>query len=547
MSLARRTAPAAALLLATLAASTAAAQQPQPTPLLIRPERTEFRETSRYADVVAFLGEADRRSPLIHLTAFGYSNEGRALPLAVVGHVTAPTPAAVRAAGRTRVLLLANIHAGEVEGKEALQTLLREVAEGQHGALLDSLVLLVAPIYNADGNERVALGNRPHQLGPVGGMGQRPNAQGLDLNRDQVKLDSPEARSLARMLTDYDPHVVVDLHTTNGTYHGYHLTYAPPLHPGTDAAIDRLLRGRWLPAVTAGMRARHGFHVYHYGNVPDPESRWAAAEGAKRGWYSFDHRPRFVTNYVGLRNRVGILSEAYAYLPFDQRILVTRRFVDEILGWARDHAGEVRAATRAAECSPVVGTRLPLSARHRRGERPATILMGAVDTLRHPFTGEPMMRRRDAVRAETMPEWIAFEATESEVAPAAYLVPAALGVVADRLEAHGIRFRRLEAPAAVRAEEFRIDSTTVAERPFQGRRERQLWGRWVMAERTVPAGTLEVPLDQPLGRLAFTLLEPRSDDGLAGWNLLDEALREARAYPVLRVARPLPGSARGGC
>ena len=60
------------------------------------------------------------------------------------------------------------------------------------------MVLLVAPIYNADGNERIALTNRRLQHGPTGGMGQRPNAQGYDLNRDHMKLESPEARAIRR-------------------------------------------------------------------------------------------------------------------------------------------------------------------------------------------------------------------------------------------------------------------------------------------------------------------------------------------------------------
>ncbi|HYR09897.1 MAG TPA: M14 family zinc carboxypeptidase, partial [Longimicrobium sp.] len=225
-----------------------------PQTLTSHPERTDFRETSRYADVVAFMEASDRASPLIHLTTFGTTNEGRALPLAVVGRVADASPAAVRASGKTVVYLQGNIHAGEVEGKESLQILLREIAVGRHGALLDSLVLLIAPIYNADGNERIDAANRPRQHGPIGGMGVRPNAQGLDLNRDHTKLESPEARGLARMLSEYDPHVVIDLHTTNGTYHGYHLTYAPPMHPNTPVEIDRILRREWLPAVTAGAR-----------------------------------------------------------------------------------------------------------------------------------------------------------------------------------------------------------------------------------------------------------------------------------------------------
>ena len=101
------------------------------------------------------------------------------------------------------------------------------------------MVLLIAPIYNADGNERFATDNRGRQNGPVGGQGQRPNAQNYDLNRDHMKLDSPEARAFVKLMTDYDPQVAMDLHTTNGSRHGYYLTYAPPLNPATDPVDHR--------------------------------------------------------------------------------------------------------------------------------------------------------------------------------------------------------------------------------------------------------------------------------------------------------------------
>lgn len=85
------------------------------------------------------------------------------------------------------------------------------------------------------------------------------------------------------------------------------------------------------------------------------------------------------------------------------------------------------------------------------------------------------------------------------------------------------------------ANEFVIDVSTAAERVFQGHRERTLTGRYRAAQRRVPAGWVLVPMDQPLARLAFTLLEPRSDDGFVAWGLMDAALDGARVYPVLSV------------
>ena len=502
------------------------------------PELTGHRETTRYDDVVAFMTDVAARSPLIRLTSFGYSFEGRSLPLAVVGHVADATPEAVRAAGRTVVYVQGNIHGGEVEGKESALMLLRDIAQGRHAEWLDSLVLLVAPIYNADGNERVRLTNRPYQHGPIGGMGQRPNAQGYDLNRDHMKLDSPEARSLALLLRAYDPHVGIDLHTTNGTHHGYELTYSPPLHPNTDPAIIGFLRDAWLPTVNGNL-AEYGGETYYYGNVQ--------GEGDARGWYTFDHRPRFNNNYLGLRNRFAILSEAYSYATFADRIDATSRFLVQVLDFAWRNAREVRRIVAAADALDVTGRDLAVRAEHERAEMPSDILMGGVVEERNPYSGAVMLRRTRERRVERMPEYGTFAATETARAPVAYLVPAERTELIALLEAHGVRMAALPEARAVRVERFVIDSTWTATREFQGHRERTATGRYEALETTVPAGTLVVPVGQTLGRLAFMLLEPRSDDGALNWNVLDRVLEGAWTHwPVLRTDEPLPTSGESG-
>jgi hypothetical protein len=496
------------------------------------PERTDYRETTRYAEVMEWLEQVAAASPVIQLDTFGYTTEGRALPLAVVGRLEQYTPEAVRASGRTVIYLQGNIHAGEVEGKESLLMLLRDVAQGRHSQLLDSLVLLVAPIYNADGNERVTLTNRPAQHGPVGGMGQRPNAQGYDLNRDHMKLDSPEARSLVQMMTAYDPHVAVDLHTTNGTRHAYHLTYSPPLHPNTHTSITSLLRGEWLPGMTETIRRKHGWEYYYYGNLQ--------GQGAARGWYTFDHRPRFNNNYVGLRNRIAILSEAYSYATFEERILATSRFIDEILAYAHDNASRIRDVVVEAQAAPVIGQRLALRADFERASRPADILLGDVVEERNPYSGAVMLRRTDARRVERMPEFGTFGATETDIAPAAYVLLEPPPAVLTNLEAHGIRVTRLSVGRTARVQAFRVDSTSVAAREFQGHRERTVFGSWeAETMRDLPAGAAVVSMDQPLARLIFTLLEPRSDDGLVNWNYFDRLIDGDGRIPIVRALRPL--------
>lgn len=493
--------------------------------LQTRAEASNYEQTTGYDEAIGFLEVAAAQSSELHLTHFGYSVEGRQLPLVVWG--AEPNPEAVRNDGRLRVFVQANIHAGEVCGKDAMLALIRDLASGRYAAWQKEVILLIAPIYNADGNERVSLYNRPRQNGPLGGMGQRPNAENLDLNRDHMKLNSPEARSLVGMMNAYDPHVLVDLHTTNGTRHGYHLTYSPPLNPNTAASIDGLLRDRLLPDVTASIRDEYGWDFYYYGNLP--------FRRGEPGWYTFDHRPRFTNNYVGLRNRVAILSEAYAYASYEDRVKATRAFVEHIISWAATNRGAIETAILDAEEQELAGASFGVRSMHQASEEPVDIIMGTARTERNPYSGAPILVMTDEREIQSMTEYGTFQPTESVLLPEAYLIAPGVQGLREMLDDHGIAYGVAAEASEATVEVFRIDSTTVAERPFQGVNERTLHGEYELKSVTIPEGALEVPVGQPLGRLAAYLLEARSDDGLVNWGKLDRYLEAEKAYPVWRV------------
>jgi murein tripeptide amidase MpaA len=231
-------------------------------------EASGFKSTSTYDDVVRFMKAVKEASPIVFYTTYGTTSEGRAMPMAVVGTgLKDASAAAVKATGKLRVHIQANIHAGEVEGKESAQILLRELAMGQHAEWLRSMVLLITPIFNADGNERFSLTNRGRQNGPINGMGTRQQGQNLNINRDFIKLETPEARAFARQWNDYDPQVGFDLHTSDGSMHAYYLTYAPGLNPNTSEIITNVMKDEWFPFITKNIKAKHGWDTFYYGNV----------------------------------------------------------------------------------------------------------------------------------------------------------------------------------------------------------------------------------------------------------------------------------------
>ena len=641
-------------LLALVAVVSVAGRAPQAPPLAdlkTTAEASGFKSTSTYDDVIKFVNAVVAAAPsMMHLTSMGKTAEGRTMPLVVVSpELKDATPAAVRDSGKLRVYIQGNIHAGEVEGKESAQMLLREFAQGKHSDWLQSTVFLINPIYNADGNERFALNNRGVQNGPINGMGIRANSQGYDLNRDHMKLDSPEANGLIKMMVDYDPHVGIDLHTTDGSCMAYMLTYAPPLNPNTSDKIMSVMTKDWFPYITRNVKSKYKMDMFYYGNVEGGDSgcgdtpgegRMAApptvgaaattgtpaptgtgrgrgaqgqaaqgqtaqtpaaqpaqagqtsqgqgqtapapagqgqtaparggqtaapaggrgqaaaggatqpgrGQGGGRGggrggglpaldgpaWATFEHVPRFNNNYIGLRNRFALLSEAYAYATFEDRIKATNAFLEQALTFAHENADKLKKATEDADNDSIVGRLQATSSRIKTGDQ-IEILMGAVVAEKNPVNDATIRTRLDVTIPVKMYDRLWFEPVNTELGGAEYFIPDTLTKALDLLRRHGVQLRQLTQTARG-LEQFNIESNTNYQN-FQSHNMRRLTGSWVATDptMTLPPGTWVVRMNQPLARLAFYLLEPMSDDGLVNWNVLDDQLgADVKVYPILR-------------
>ena len=431
---------------------------------------------------------------------------------------------------------MANIHAGEVEGKEAAQMLLRDLVSSSR-KLRDGLIVLIAPIYNADGNEKISNEHRKTQNGPPEGVGVRENAQDLDLNRDYMKLETPEARGLvANVLNRWDPLLTVDLHTTNGSFHGYALTYAPMLNPNASGDLIEFERDTLLPQIREQMRDKHHKETYYYGNFLNQLT-------PEKGWYTFDSRPRFGNNYVGLRNRFTILSEAYSYIDFRARVEVTYQFLHEILNAVEKHGKKMmRLAARADRAKlRKQGVRFeikPWKDTEILFERcvPADGASTQPENLGETPHG---LRRTGQIVPIKMTDYGVFAPKEKDDVPYAFLIdpPAAENVVAN-LRTHGIVLEKLTRESQLDIEQFEMRGAKLEEHAFQGHHELTLTGKWKSRKVTFPVATYLVRMNQPLARLAFYLLDPRSDDGLFNWNFFDSSL-EAEVAPVRRIMKPV--------
>lgn len=509
-------------------------------------ERSGYTETSNNADVLDFLRALAASSSKVKLTTIGTSAGGNQIPLMIVGDPAPATPAELINGNRIAVYIQANIHAGEVEGKEATMMLARDIVGSKYPGLLDNLVLLIVPNYNADGNDQIRPENRSHQGGPEKGVGERANGMNLDLNRDWMKLESPEARAVVgQVLNRWNPVLLVDCHTTNGSIHLETMTWSPQLHPSGDAQVMDYTIKKLLPAAAATLKEKFGYDSIPYGNFRDRSD-------PSQGWSTFGHEPRYTTNYMGLRNRLSVLLETYAYAEFKDRVMSTYGMLVGLLKQCASDAAGIRSLVAKADARAY--------ARAQGGDAASDTLAVEVklEAYDEPITvksfefehfvddnGRERLRPTETRKDYVLPYFAKFVPTRTVPLPAWYVLQPGDRDIAKKLEQHGITVERLQKEVAVRAKRFYVTEMNSAENIFQGHRFTAVKGEWREEEVTLPAGSIAVNTAQPLGMLAACLLEPESDDGLTTWNFFDRKLtrqwgRGFLPHPVLCIDDQMP-------
>lgn len=561
---------------------------------LTRAERTNFMETSHYDDVVTFIDSLKTLGAKIEIGSIGKTIEGRDLPYVIASRPLVTTPAEARKLGRPIAYIQANIHAGEVEGKEAMQSLLRDLLFDKKKNVLDSVVLIVQPIYNADGNEKFApqAQNRGAQNGPEM-VGTRQNASRWNLNRDYIGADAPETKAAMVMLNKWNPDLFMDLHTTDGSVHGYALTYSPSLTPTAVNSVP--YSTKMLAAIRQRMLDRDGFYVQDYGDFSqtragarggapggalggggfgagrgapgDSANRGRRGGGAPRasleqmigdsipksGWVfsTYESLARYGTNWYGLRNRIAILSEAFSHDPFARRVASTYDFVSEILSYMAEHKTEVMNVGKQGDAKVIAWGKNPSSS-------PKLSLRSRMDTTRIedvrveqivPLTdsskreaGLGMRQRTGIIKLVKMPVMASFTPTLTSTLPFAYAFDEKTAKsIVPFLKLHGVQVEQLTATATVAAQSFSVDSVMERGRSETSRMMKDIGGKWnAVSGQTLPPGTYIVRGAQPFGLLAFYLLEPESEDGFMQWSFYDGIVNPHTDFPVLRVTKPAP-------
>jgi hypothetical protein len=505
-------------------------------------EKSEFESTARYADIQHFTTELTKASKFIRVETIAKTIEGRDVPLMIIANPLPKSPADLINDNRIVVYIQANIHAGEVEGKEASLMLARDLVKGLNDVILKKVVVLICPNFNPDGNEAICTENRTHQNGPKNGVGLRFNGQMLDLNRDAVKLESPEMRGLIRnVIRKWDPSVMVDCHTTNGSYHEEPVTFTWMMNPAGSRELINFMRDDMMPAVSGILTQKHNVLNCFYGEFTD-------LKNPEAGWISYASEPRYLVNYMGVRNRLAILNENYVYADYKLRVLGSYSLLHSILEYSASHAGEIKSMLKNVDLQttnrgiePAAQDSFPIEYDARPTPKPITVKAFEVDVIKD-AEGREQLKKSDRKKTVTVPYIADYYAKKSVSLPFAYMIRMSDPVIANLLSEHGIKLEKLTQAVKLEVESFNITSLKPASRLNQGHYTNTVTGEMVKDTLEFQPGTYVVRLAQPLANLAAYLLEPQSNDALLLWNYFDRYLvpqwgRGFNAYPVYRLMK----------
>jgi len=513
-----------------------------PLDLLITPEKTHFKATSTSDDVIAFIEAIKKHSDLVYTETMFVSDSGHTVPLVVMANPKITSPEAAKASGKPIVYIQGNIHGGEVEGKEAMMILMREMLLGDKPHLLNNQILIFAPNYNPDGNDKMSVEHRKSQEHCPHFVGARRSGGDYDLNRDGIKMEAVETQGLMQnLILRWDPMLFVDMHTTNGVWHGNALTYAHSYHYAGHPATSDYTEKQMLPSIKKRVLDNYQLHFDVYGGYR-----------LRKGWppkdfYTYNHHPRYLVNQFGLRNRMAILSETFAHDKFYDRINAAHKFALEILEHTNAHGKQMQAINAQAEAETMANIKAK-AGNIKNGVRYKMIPTNTPLQLRtyDYFTYQDSSDKTQYVRSHniiTVPNvnnYSAFEATVEATVPRGYIIPAELIHIVEHLRQHGVQVEQLADAENFSGEVFLIEQLEVKDYVFEHHNMVTLKGAFKADKRRFPKGAYKVDLAQPLANLIFYMLEPQSDDGLVTWNFFDKVLYQAGVnkkiveYPVFK-------------
>ncbi len=480
-------------------------------------EKSNYLETPRYNETIEYYRKLEKYSPFVKSGSFGTSPQGRDLRYFIISKDKAFTPEKAKRIKKPVLFCINGIHSGEIEGKDSWMLLLREMlVTKEHFRFLDSVIIIVVPIFNVDGHERFSKYNRINQNGPKE-MGWRTTAQNLNLNRDWLKADAPEMQGLLRLFSAWLPDFFIDSHTTDGADHQYHVTYGldkfSTIYSETTLEVSEHL----IPLLHSRVPEK-GFLIAPYVGFKD--------NNPKNGLIDWPPTPRFSNGYTSVQNRIGLLIETHVLKPYKERVFATKAVLETILEYINKNASRLLSLNQRADYNSALSlssgqSALPVSFKVTNSST-QFLYKGfeAVEESSQVSGTKKLVYTRTPYEAE-IPYFNQAEVTDSIKLPFAYIIPQEYKIIAERLQLHGVVIETTDEMKYAVVNKYKFNNVKFASSSYEGRQTVSVTYDVVKDTIIIPKGAFLVKTNQRTVRVIGHALEPKSGDSFLRWGFMN--------------------------
>ena len=497
-------------------------------------EISNQQKSPSYKETIAYFKKFVDQTPYANMFTFGTSPQGREIKCLVIAGNGEFTPEKAKKSGKVIVLIQNGIHSGEIEGKDACMLLLREMlVTKEKFSLLKNVILLIIPVFNVDGHERLSPFNRPNQNGPLV-MGWRTTSQNLNLNRDYMKADSPEMKAWLKLFSDWLPDFMIDNHTTNGADYQYHITYGLERKANISSILSNWISEKYLPHIVKKVE-RDGFLTTRYIEFK--------GEKLSDGIVDYPMLPRFSTGYCAVQNRICLLVETHSLKPFANRVFSTKSIMTHTIDFVNRNFRELLQLNRKADSDTInyyykKGKVLPVDFEDT-GEHEKFSFKGFESYEEESeITGTKILRYTNKPVVFEIPN---FNKTRVKIAvnvPKAYLIPKEFSNLVDIMRLHGIKCEILSSSKQLLVEKYKFVNDQFTNHPYEGRQQVSFSINNFYEKVKLPNGTFIIPTNQRTLRVIVNLLEPMSPDSFVKWGFFN-SIFERKEYAEAFIMEPI--------
>ena len=475
----------------------------------------------------SLINEYDRlasSSRMASLTTIGSTNTGKPMHLFVISKNGSFTPESARKNEDAVLFILNGIHPGESSGIDAsllfAESLLKK---HEQNALLYNVTVCIVPVYNVGGMMNRSAYYRPGQIGPEI-RGFRANARNIDLNRDFIKADTENTRTLVRTLRAWNPDFFLDTHTTNGSEHQYVMTLIATQPQKLGGYAGKYLQQKILPWLYAYMEASP------YGMIPYVNYTHSSP---RQGISGFMDYPRYSSGYNGLFGTFAFISETHSYKLYEDRVKATFELKKALISFLNENKKEILEKRNLKNTKIIYGKYYPLNWRLDTTRFEEIYFRGyAIKTRTSPVTGiKNYYYDKNEPWEDTILYQNYFTVSDSAIVPHSFIISQAWPEVIERLHMNDIQTSRFFNDTLLTATALKVENYSTSQHPDNGRYKHYDISitEQEQALKFYSGDYIVQVTPENVGFLMQTL-QPQAPDSYFAWNFFDEILSQKEYF-----------------